>query len=291
MRPYILLFAYLASAASDLTCNVFQDVDINPHTPGLGHIGASNIAECCAACSSPEWWVRGCRFYTLSKGQCWFKATNGSVFKSPGKISGHTTAQVVPPAPPPWPPHSTTGDWTKIGPWGIGDDVEGKGEAGTLADAVSPWGNPSIIYTGGRNNGASSGVLKSVDGGHHWVIKSKGLFDTRIVALGIVDMDKGDHVYVSTPGRVYETTDGAEMWAPVNSTVPLGTCYTFKNGTIGGEKYILASCDCGIANHRIAGGDWDFAPLPPWPTPPPPLQQPPPPPPPPSHLQPPKRRW
>ena len=74
---------------------------------------------------------------------------------------------------------------TNVGPWGIGDSIDGKGEAGTLADAVSPAGNPKIIYTGGRNNGASSGLLKSVDGGNHWVVKSKGMFDTRIVSLGM----------------------------------------------------------------------------------------------------------
>ena len=122
----------------------------DPHTPGLGHVAASSIDTCCTLCSSPEWWAKGCRFYTLSKGQCWLKANNASVVKSPGKISGHATAQVVPPPPPPlapWPKKGTTGDWTKVGPWGIGDDVEASGEAGTLADAVSPASNPRVIYT------------------------------------------------------------------------------------------------------------------------------------------------
>ena len=238
-------------------------MDIDPHTPGLGHVAASSIDKCCELCSSPAWWTKGCRYYTLSKGQCWFKANNASVAKSPGKVSGHATAQIVPPAPPPpppWPKKGTTGDWKKVGPWGIGDDIQGKGEAGTLADAVSPAGNPKVIYTGGRNNGASSGLLKSVDGGDHWVVKSKGTFDTRIMALGIVDMDKGDHVYASSPGKIYETTDAGENWNLVNTTVPIGSCYTFKNGTIGGEPHILASCDCGIANIPTKGGDWSCIP-------------------------------
>ena len=67
--------------------------------------------------------------------------------------------------PAPWPKHGTTGSWKKIGPHGIGDDVKGSGEAGTLADSVSPSSNPNLIYAGGRNNGASSGVLKSTDMG------------------------------------------------------------------------------------------------------------------------------
>ena len=138
------------------TCDHYEDVDINPHTPGLGHAGANSIEECCELCSSPEWWTKGCRFYTLSKGNCWFKADNSSVVPAPGKTSGHATSQVTPPTPPPWPPQGTTGDWIKIGPWNIGDDINGKGEAGTLADAVSPWGNPRVIYTGGRNNGVGN---------------------------------------------------------------------------------------------------------------------------------------
>eukprot|EP00729_Bicosta_minor_P013955 gene13955-31241_t len=69
-----------------------------------------------------------------------------------------------------WPPQGKTGDWKKIGPWGIGDDVAASGEAGTLADAVSPASNPNLIYAGGQNNGASSGVLKSTDRGKTWTV-------------------------------------------------------------------------------------------------------------------------
>lgn len=37
-----------------------------------------------------------------------------------------------------WPKSGGLGDWVKVGPWGIGDDIHAKGESGTLADAVSP---------------------------------------------------------------------------------------------------------------------------------------------------------
>ena len=152
-----LLKATTASRAppGGLCQNHWTDTDINPHTPGMGSVAASDIDTCCSVCSSPEWWTKGCRFYTLSKGRCWFKQTNYSVVKSPGKVSGQALSQAPPPPPPPaWPKRGPVGVWTKIGPWGIGDDIAGKGEAGTLADAASPWGNPKVIYTGGRNNGA-----------------------------------------------------------------------------------------------------------------------------------------
>jgi hypothetical protein len=227
--PIVLLAVAASRAAAGspggFCDNTMTDIDIDPHTPGMGSIAASTIDKCCTVCSSPEWWSKGCRFYTLSKGRCWFKQTNYSVVKSPGHVSGRAISQAPPPPPPPpWPKHGPVGDWTNVGPWGIGDDFKGQGEAGTLADAASPAGNPNVIYSGGRNNGASSGLLKSVDGGKHWVMKSNGLFDTRIVSMGIVDMDKGDHVYLSVPGKVYETTDGAESWRISAGSEKLGTC-------------------------------------------------------------------
>ena len=157
-----------------------------------------------------------------------------------------------------WPPRTNT-NWINVGPHGIGDDIKASGESGTLADAVSPASNPNLIYAGGQNNGASSGVLKSTDRGKTWTLASNGLFDTRIKALGCVNTDC-DHVYVSVPGAIFETTDGAESWTLLNESTKFGSCWTFKNGTINGEKYIFASCDAGIANIPVAGGEWNIIP-------------------------------
>ena len=55
--------------------------------------------------------------------------------------------------------------WERVGPWNIFDDKFNNGESGTLACAASPEQNPHIIYAGGQNNGVSSGILKSVNGG------------------------------------------------------------------------------------------------------------------------------
>jgi hypothetical protein len=57
------------------------------------------------------------------------------------------------------------------------------GESGTLATAASLAAVPDLIYAGGQNNGASSGVLKTIDGGIHWTRQSKGLWDTRVLAV------------------------------------------------------------------------------------------------------------
>ena len=69
------------------------------------------------------------------------------------------------------------GPWDRIGPWNIFDDkrTPPQGEAGTLANAASPRSKPHIIYAGGQNNGVSSGIIKTVDGGVLWTRNSKGL--------------------------------------------------------------------------------------------------------------------
>ena len=78
---------------------------------------------------------------------------------------------------------SAAAPWTRIGPWNIIDDKDIKGESGTLASAASPAAHPEVIYAGGQNNGVSSGVVKTVDGGMHWKLMSKGLWDTRVLGV------------------------------------------------------------------------------------------------------------
>ena len=85
-----------------------------------------------------------------------------------------------PPLPPTPPPPATHTPWMNIGPKNIGDDINGGGEAGTIAPAVSPFSNPKLMYIGGNNNAASSGVLRSEDMGRHWTKVNTGLFDTRL---------------------------------------------------------------------------------------------------------------
>ena len=146
-------------------------------------------------------------------------------------------------------------NWQKVGPFNIGDDIYMHGEAGTLADAASPSGNPNIIYAGGQNNGASSGVLKSVDGGKHWALASNGMWNTRIESLHVVD-EKGDHVLAGTAGGVYESRDGAASWTLAYN----GFCNSIKNGTIQNEPYILMGCANGIVNMPTKGGNWSVIP-------------------------------
>jgi hypothetical protein len=171
-----------------------------------------------------------------------------------------TSAAPPPPLPPPWPPRGSTGDWELVGPKNIGDDVYLAGEAGTLADAVSPAANPSLIYAGGQNNGASSGVLKSTDMGRTWRVASRGLFVTKVQALHIVD-GQGEHVLVGVAGAIYESFDAAESWHLVSGSQRFGTCNTFKRGTIGGVEHVLAGCSAGIANAPATrGGAWNVIP-------------------------------
>jgi hypothetical protein len=109
------------------------------------------------------------------------------------------------------PPASPAVAWEHVGPWNIYGGTNptvsaGMGESGTLATAASLAAVPDLIYAGGQNNGASSGVLKTVDGGVHWTRQSKGLWDTRVLAVWLhPDDPKGGHVFAGTHSGIYES--------------------------------------------------------------------------------------
>ena len=158
----------------------------------------------------------------------------------------------APPPPPPMPPtpapEKSDLPWLNIGPKNIGDSIPGlSGEAGTIAPAVSVIGNPNLMYMGGNNNAAASGVLKSIDYGEHWTKVNVGLFDTRLQGLIIVD-DKGDHVLAGTPSGVFETIDGAKTWTHVEATAAWGNTGSFQNGTIAGKPVIFVGSAAGLGN-------------------------------------------
>lgn len=153
--------------------------------------------------------------------------------------------------------------WERVGPRNIFDDDLNRGEAGTLADAASPASNPSLIYSGGRNNGASSGILKTTDMGKHWVQSSKGLFDTRVYGVFLHPDDAaGRHVLVGTPTGVWESKDGAESWSHINGTEAFGLVWSFRAGVINNEPYVMAGTTAGIANVPVRGGSWSVIPSP-----------------------------
>ena len=156
------------------------------------------------------------------------------------------------------------GAWEHVGPHNIFDAYNDNGtgalpmgEAGTLASAASPQANPMLIYAGGQNNGVSSGVLKTVDGGRHWTRNSKGLWDTRILGVWIhPDDPQGSHVLAGTHSGIYESTDGAESWQLRNETASWGSVMSFRQGVIDGKPYIFANVNGAIGTLPLGGGTW-----------------------------------
>jgi len=105
-----------------------------------------------------------------------------------------------------------------------------------VACAASPAGNPNVIYAGGQNNGVSSGVIKTIDGGKHWTRTSKGLWDTRILGVWVHPDDaQGKHVLAGTHSGIYESTDGAASWTFRNETAGWGNVMSFREGVIQGR--------------------------------------------------------
>ena len=111
--------------------------------------------------------------------------------------------------------------WTAVGPYNIfnGNSSRYWGEAGTLASAASPKANPELIYAGGQNNGVSSGVIRTTDGGLTWHRKSRGLWDTRISAVWVhPDDPSGKHVFAGTRARSAASQfSGLSIQRPLNS--------------------------------------------------------------------------
>jgi hypothetical protein len=159
--------------------------------------------------------------------------------------------------------NETKGDpWDRVGPWNIFDAIDGKGEptgeAGTLACASSPASKPNIIYAGGQNNGVSSGIIKTVDGGKHWTRNSNGLWDTQVLGVWVFDEDtSGDHVLAGTHSGVYESTDGAASWKFCKETAGWGNVMSFRTGMIQGKKYVIANGNGKILTRLYSGGTWN----------------------------------
>lgn len=158
--------------------------------------------------------------------------------------------------------------WEHVGPRNIFNDAGQHGEAGTLADAASPAANSKLIYTGGSNNGASSGVLKTIDGGLHWERKSNGLMDTRISAVLVSPDDPaGGHVFLGTTTGIYESIDFADSWHLINGSATLGRIRTLRVGRIGGVAHLIAAGAPGVGSAplgpSIASAEFTVAPYPP----------------------------
>ena len=76
--------------------------------------------------------------------------------------------------------------------------------------------NSDIVYAA-ANGGV--GVLKSIDGGTSFTIKSVGLPESTTARTGsvLVNPKDPDVLYVGTEGEgVFKSTDGAESWHPFN---------------------------------------------------------------------------
>jgi hypothetical protein len=86
---------------------------------------------------------------------------------------------------------------------------------GAMSVTVDPT-NSDIVYAA-ANDGV--GVLKSIDGGASFTLKSVGLPETRTARTGsvLVNPKNPNVLYIGTEGDgVFKSTDGAESWHPFN---------------------------------------------------------------------------
>ena len=87
---------------------------------------------------------------------------------------------------------------------------------GTMSITVDPT-DSNIVYAAA---GDALGVLKSIDGGASFTLKSAGLPETRTARSGsiVIDPKHPNVLRVATEGDgIFESIDGAESWHPLNN--------------------------------------------------------------------------
>ena len=149
-------------------------------------------------------------------------------------------------------PTQTQTQWVEVGPHNILNAVDGLGEAGTCADAVSPASDVNTIYVGGSNNGAASGVYATVDGGRNWASRNVGLSDGRIFGLFLDPGDDGA-LFAGTPSGLFNSFDAGLQWTFASESAPWGLGHNFYRALLGGRAYALCSVGAGIAYRPLAG--------------------------------------
>ena len=149
---------------------------------------------------------------------------------------------------------ASTTNWVELGPFSVWNIKDGRGSTGTVADAASPPGHPEIIYLGGQNNAAASGVMKTTDGGKTWQSVNNGVTDTRIWSV-IVDPSDGNHVMVGTPSGVFESSDAGGSWALRSETSSWAGPRQFLVATIAGKQHIIGSAQEGIIYRPVGSHD------------------------------------
>jgi lysophospholipase L1-like esterase len=108
--------ATTCSAAAYLNNTDFHDGQ------GLGNGPGKDAADCCAQCSSAAWAAKGCKFFTLSMGTCWFKKDDSGRRYIAGAVSGGISGAPLGP-PPPAPPKAACPDPSKINIACVGDSI------------------------------------------------------------------------------------------------------------------------------------------------------------------------
>ena len=116
--------AAVSPAAPAEVCNAtafLQNTDFHDGQ-GLGSALGATPADCCAACSNPAWAAKGCKFFTLSQGVCWFKKDDSGRRYIAGAVSGGVAGTPLGPPPAP-PPKALCPDPNKINIACVGDSI------------------------------------------------------------------------------------------------------------------------------------------------------------------------
>ncbi|MCG3212580.1 MAG: hypothetical protein FOGNACKC_06250 [Anaerolineae bacterium] len=133
----------------------------------------------------------------------------------------------------------------------------GLGTTYTQAFAIDPTNN-QIIYTG---VGRTGGVYKSTNGGGSWSLMASGLNSAQVSAL-LLDPTNPQTLYAATTlsggatgAGIYQTSDGALSWTPINEGFPQDISSLFVNSVAidpGIPKFVFASSTNGLWSRMVS---------------------------------------
>ena len=63
-------------------------------------------------------------------------------------------------------------------------------------------------------------MFKSSDSGETWAAAQNGLPANEPIGRLVIDPDAPAHLYAATQSGVFQSTDGAASWTPINSGLP-----------------------------------------------------------------------
>jgi photosystem II stability/assembly factor-like uncharacterized protein len=120
------------------------------------------------------------------------------------------------------------------------------GDPGWVGGVVFDPSNPTVAYATSQN-----GVLRSQDGGRHWISVSAVLAETIVIAPS-----NPMRLYAANQGTIFRSDDGAISWSSATSDLPTGVWVDDLAVQPDSEEEVYAGTNSGVFKSTDGGATW-----------------------------------